>query len=370
MSQSILHSQYIIDGIKQSASPFAMLETAKAKPSINEEYNEEKSQNTIIDENIDFVYGESICNQSHIYKYSDLILKHIKQERAISLPHIKSQSRTLVAEALIEQIWKEGSFCLDNLSIDISWDWNSKELGNLATFYQSVEAVCEYIEALDISINKYQCTENQSNQLTIKALLNKQQEVSDTSLTLRQRRLCPENISRDENSWLIYIPFDSSDFRLGASFLSQILKQEQELAPKIDDAAYFIDCYEIVREFVEDKLVVSGIGVGKGGLITALHKILGNNYGLKADISGIMQAYENSNQIEILFSEIPAVIIEVKEDDYEYIDTAMLLQDIAYYPLCSCRKEGNKLRIIAEESNSISKILQSLIHSNASEGED
>ena len=56
-------------------------------------------------------------------------------------------------------------------------------------------------------------------------------------------------------SWIVYIPFDSSPYRLGGSLLAQAMQINSPLAPALDDAPYFVDCYEVVRELVEDGIV-------------------------------------------------------------------------------------------------------------------
>ena len=57
------------------------------------------------------------------------------------------------------------------------------------------------------------------------------------------------------------------------------------------------------------------------------------NGDIDLDISGIEQAYIETDAIRILFSEIPGVVIQIRDSDYDYVDAQFLLQDIAYYPI-------------------------------------
>ena len=61
-----------------------------------------------------------------------------------------------------------------------------------------------------------------------------------------RRRAVPDKLVADPESWLIFIPFDTCEFRLGNSILCQALGQNGDNAPEIGDGDYFIDCFELV----------------------------------------------------------------------------------------------------------------------------
>ena len=37
--------------------------------------------------------------------------------------------------------------------------------------------------------------------------------------------------------------------------------------------------------------------------------------------------------MRILFSEVPGVIFQINDSDYDYLDAELLLQDVMYFPL-------------------------------------
>lgn len=150
---------------------------------------------------------------------------------------------------------------------------------------------------------------------------------------LGRRRAVPDKLAADPDSWIIYVPFDTCDFRLGGSLLCEALGQNGDNFPEIGDADYFIDCYEVIREFVEDNVAVSAATVSDGGLLAALKSMCSGDVGADIDISGIMRAYGEERNVRVLFSEIPGAIIQIKDSDYDYVDAELLLQDIAYYPV-------------------------------------
>ena len=91
--------------------------------------------------------------------------------------------------------------------------------------------------------------------------------------------------------------------------------------------------------------------------------------GADIDISGIKNAYGEDQNARVLFSEIPGAIIQIKDSDYDYVDAELLLQDIAYYPIGHPVAGSGEVNVKTGGSG-IANILQSLLSSQASEGED
>ena len=166
---------------------------------------------------------------------------------------------------------------------------------------------------------------------------------------------------------MIYIPFDTADFRLGGSLLSQAAGIGGVPAD-ISDADCFIDCFEVVREFVEDGLLLSGESVGEGGLLTTLDKMTSEECGLEADISALMHSYQEKHSLRPLFSEVPGVIVQIRDSDFDYLDAELLLQDVAYFPLGHPSAEVHGVEVKCSEKSGIQTILESLMRN--AEGED
>ena len=133
-------------------------------------------------------------------------------------------------------------------------------------------------------------------------------------------------------------------------------------------ADYFIDCYEVVRELVEDGIVSAGISIGNGGLATAAVRFC-EGMGARLDISGVMSSYGEDDSTRILFGEIPGVLVQIRDNDYDYFDSQMILQDIAYYPLGHPSSALDGVRFGEKGRSSVAGILASLL-TQASEGED
>ena len=302
----------------------------------------------------------------------------IKAERVFPMAFAGPYTRGKISRALIDCIWKLGHFRIGDLALDAEWQWNNLQVGNTAGFYRSVEALGEFLDALNIQLRNYSFTETDSPcKLEISADLRPRVDDEDLvtqPYTSTDPHIGVAGISNalqpDESSWIILIPFDSSPCRLGGSLLAQTLGMNPPTAPQVDDADYFIDCFEVIRELVEDGIVLAGTTVGEGGLLPALKSMTTSRTGAILDLSDVKRAYADADMISLLFSEIPGVIIQIRDIDFDYIDAELLLQDVAFYPLGHPAANGGAVRVKASAKTGIQNILASLVQRQGGEGED
>lgn len=373
-----LDSEYIIDGSRMEMTPRQILDEATGCHSCGPETC---GVEPIVDESVDPSLETSPFRAAEIHDYLRVTASSSAAPRNIPAFCPEEVTKTEIASALLETIWKSGHFRLDDLAAEISWEWAPEPVGNMSSFYRSVSAACEYLDFLGVRLSGYSFRRGNCCRIHIEVKVNAAGSSSFTSdfpdMPFRTQnpelstvRKCPSSISKDKNNWLIYIPFDTAKFRLGGSLLSEVTGISGGRAPELIDSDYFIDCYEVVREFVEDGVVVSGVTSCRGGLMNALSGLAGKNSGIQADLSGIIRSYGESDIVKILFGEIPGAVLEIKDSDFDYVDAEMLLQDVAYYPLG--HPSGTGIDIVTGDSNNISGILQSLIglQDMTPEGED
>ena len=74
--------------------------------------------------------------------------------------------------------------------------------------------------------------------------------------------------------------------------------------------------------------------------------------------------------VRILFAEVPGVLIEIRDMDFDYVDAELILQDIAYFPLGHPIPGTDGIAVNYDSKSGVAGILQSLLTSQASEGED
>lgn len=371
--ERILHSTFLIDGVPQELTPADILQECSLPGVVPP--GEDGGQ--IADETLDVTADSGRFYEMDPDDIADAVLA--LPRRPLPLPYAASYTAARMARALVDAIWMGGHFRLGDLELKGEWKWNDREIGNMAAFYASVEKAGEYMDALGLRFKELQFSTGTPS-VHFKAVTTPGEEASpeeEESLfrelpfrtahpRISARRRCPASILPETSDWLIYIPFDSCDFRLGGSAAATVTAAQAPTAPEIGDADYFIDCYEVVRELVEDGIVKAGATVGEGGLLTTL-RTMASSTGADISVGDICRAYSEL-PLRVLFSEVPGVILQIADLDYDYIDAELLLQDVAYFPLGHPVPGSTAVTVLSSEDSGIHGILKSLL--NTLEGED
>lgn len=341
---SVLNSHFVIDGERRENTLSELLSTVCVQKTPADKLAGED----IVDESLDSSPVSIRTDNSEIPAYSRLV-KIVRMD----LPLAYSASYTVfnIATAIADSLFRQGNVSLDEIQLTAKWRWNDKSCGNMAALYNSVETAVQYLDDLGVSLHRYAVEEGEDPELSVA-----------TQFT-GAARIVPDTIVPDPASWIIFVPFDSAEFRLGGSALAEALSCGG-VQPKLGDADYFMDCFELVREFAMDNVLLSARTVQRGGLRKALDAYAGE--GAALELSGVLQAYPDCNAVDILFSEVPGVLIQIRNEDYDYLDAEFLLQDVAWYPLG--HPSGNRLTIDCSAKSKINTILESLLQK--AEGED
>ncbi len=387
-NESALYSRYVIDGLHSEATPAELLNECMEYPFDEEIFNGQFKD--IVDESIDPPLSASSYDVSKTDYLIEMTTAGAESERSFRMLYPDHFTRLQIAQALISRIWSKGHFRLGNLRLWAQWDWNTLPVGNMAAFYSSISEASDYIYGLGVRLTDYIFIENDSmstSSAKFYAWLPENEDTdgdeiadddSHTSLFkspyesshpwISEERQCPRNLIYDKDSQLIFIPFDTCPFKLGGSLLDELSGRAGGMAPDIKDPDYFIDCYEVVRELIEDGIVMSGMSVGDGGLATAA-RIMSDSCGIDLRISGLMTSYQENDSIKILFGEIPGVLLQVSDYEYDYFDSQLTLQDVAYYPVGRPSQEHDGIKIIQSDNDGVANILASLL-AQTTEGED
>ncbi len=370
MVQDLLYSPFIIDGAPKKLTPAQMLRECTAHPPLEKEGDFE----TIADERRDPAPGGAVLSEKTVEKYAKALDGF---HRGMPLPFAGSFTASKVARALLDTIWYCGHFRLPDLSLKAAWKWQYKDMGEAAAFYESVESACNYIDALGIGLETYSVTAGAPS-VSFKANALEQMEMDEEEelfserpsggekTHLGRRRKALSSFVTEPSDWILYIPFDSCDFRLGGSALAEVTGARAAAAAEVGDADCFMDCFEVVRELVEDGIVKAGATVGEGGLMTALRSLSSAGTGADVSISEILRSYGESSPLRVLFGEVPGVVIQIADIDYDYVDAEFILQDVVYFPLGHPVPGSPKVKV--SDRVEIPQILESLL--NTLEGED
>ncbi|MBR1576023.1 MAG: hypothetical protein IJ654_06195 [Bacteroidales bacterium] len=375
---SALYSQYVIDGIPQDLSPGEMLDGCLAHKNWRET---PQSMETLLDETTDPQPRSDNFDSWKIRDY--LSLTADASGRGLPVHFAAPYTKILLERALLDALWQEGHFRLGDLGVKADWVWDMGQLGNIAAFYASAQAASEYLGNLSLKLSSYGFSEGGSCRLTLStSVFGDEYEEEEFPVEMPYRTAHPTFLPvrkhsfalvDDPDSWLVYIPVDNCEFRLGGSLLSDLLKQGNDVAPDPTDPDYFIDCYEVLREMVEDNVVIAGATVSDGGLLTTLKRMAaaaGDKVGARIALSELMAASREQDIVRILFAEAPGVIIQIRDDDYDYLDAEFTLQDVVFYPLGHPVHGKGEIKVDASGKTGIQSILESIIRSQSSEGED
>ncbi len=368
----LLNSNYIIDGVQMALSPERMLREISVDPPLEPDGDPE----TLADEQLDQKPDNYVFDEGKVKQYAAALTPPLK--RGVPLPFSGPFTAGKVAQALLDAIWMAGHFRLGDLSLKADWKWNCKAMGHAAAFYLSVERACSYLDSLGLKLDRYSlcsgqptvsfkpCTLSGDDFLDEEASLFRDPPYRTIHPRMSRKRKTPSTLLPEPSDWLIYIPFDPCDFRLGGSALAETLGAHPSTAPDVNDAEYFADCYEVVRELVEDGVVKAGATVGDGGLMTCLRSLTGAGTGATVSIRNICKAYGEQASVRVLFGEVPGVVLQIADIDYDYIDAEFILQDVVYYPIG--HPDTSHKGVQLTEAIEIPQILESLL--NTMEGED
>ena len=368
-----MHAIYVIDGVQEEYTPAQLLD-AVTEPEGRHPFPG-PAEARVVDETLDPVFRGAEFDLDAVGDYLDAVCS---VPRTVPLAAADSYTRVRVASALIDTLWRTGRFRLGDLRLDASWRWDPEPVGARAAFYASVRAAADYVDALGLKFSAYRHTRTSGpSELTLRTRLAREADEDQYGFisepfnsehpVLGTRRSCASTFAPDPQSWVVFIPFDTADFRLGGSLLAQTLGLGGGPSPQITDADYFADCFEVVRELVEDGILLSGGTVGEGGLLRAVRQMAAG-CGLTVDISGILQSYQEKEPVRVLFSEVPGALVQIHDADFDYLDAELLLQDVAFFPLGHPVPGPPEVRVKASAKTGIQTILESLMRN--AEGED
>lgn len=340
----LLNRKYIIDGVPMEATPARILSDVADSGVVNVDTS--CACEPIVDETVDPAPGGRVLDPGKCQEYLSKVKGAARPYPiAFSAPH----TRAVLCGALIDEIWTSGHFVLEDLGVQAIWRWRDTGLGSMAAFFQSVEAAAEVADALGLTFTKVDAAEGDPM-----VLFSASHDGEAGPRTL------PREFVADPHSWVIYIPFDPSEYRLGGSMLASALGYGGGAAPELEDQDYFMDCYEVVREMVEDGILLSGCTVLEGGLMAALDRMSGS-CAVNIDLSDMKRALETEDTMRLLFSEVPGVLVQISDDDFDYLDAELLLQDVMFFPLGHPVPGGNGIVIKSSAKTGIESILSSLI---------
>ena len=286
-----------------------------------------------------------LCNLGAVqigYGENKGVATSIGHAPGVALISPEAGSRVAIAESLTNLVWTPVADGIRGVSLSANWMWPCRNPGQDARLYRAVKAASDFSVELGINIP------------TGKDSLSMTQKYSDEEKVLSPGTIivstvCQSNditnvvkplIIREADSSIIYIPFShitEKSFALGGGAFAQITNQLGNETPDIRDADYFAKCFGAVQDMVLSELLLAGHDISAGGLITALLEMnfANSKGGLNIDIS----ALHEKDAIRALFSENPAIIVQVKNSDIPAIEAIADKCDIIIYNIGGYNEE-------------------------------
>ena len=223
-------------------------------------------------------------------------------------------SRLAIAEALTNIVFAHLADGLRSISLSANWMWPCRNPGEDARLYHAVEAASDFACALGINIptgkDSLSMTQKYGEEKVLSpgtVIISAAAEVSDI------HRIISPVLSNDPATAVYYVDFSGCELRLGGSAFAQSLGSVGSEVPDVLDTDYFRRAFEAVQTAVGSGLVKAGHDVSAGGMLVALLEMCFANVdgGLEVDLDAI----PDPDLVKILFSENPAVLLQVPADD-------------------------------------------------------
>lgn len=237
-------------------------------------------------------------------------------------------SRLAIAEALTNIVFAHLADGLRSVSLSANWMWPCRNPGEDARLYHAVEAASDFACTLGINIptgkDSLSMTQKYGEEKVLApgtVIISAAAEVSDI------HRIVSPVLSNDPATAVYYVDFSGCELRLGGSAFAQSLGSVGSEVPDVLDTDYFRQAFEAVQTAVGSGLVKAGHDVSAGGMLVALLEMCFANVdgGLEVDLDAI----PDPDLVKILFSENPAVLLQVPADDR--LEAILREADVRFY---------------------------------------
>jgi len=228
----------------------------------------------------------------------------------------RAGSRLAIAEALTNIVFAELEDGLASVSLSANWMWPAKRPGENTRLYNAVEAVSDFSIGLGIPVptgkDSLSMTMNYPDGSEVRApgtvVISASAPVKDIEKTVTA------DLKNRADTSIVYVNFSGrTDEALGGSSLFQTLGLIGDAVPDVESAEVLKTAFEAVQGLISKGRVLAGHDVSSGGLAACLLEMafvgdLGFDVQIPAD-----------RELSFLFSEKPAVVLQVRNDDLAQI---------------------------------------------------
>lgn len=237
---------------------------------------------------------------------------------------------------------------IGNIKLSANWMAACGNEGEDEKLYRTVEAVSKACQALDLSIPVGK------DSLSMKTVwqdgADKKSVVSPLSLIISAfapvqdvRKTVTPELKNVEDSVLLFIDLGFGKARMGGSAFGQVYNNMSGDAPDLDDTSRLKAFYNVIQQLVAEDKLLAYHDRSDGGLFATLAEMaFAARCGISADIDCLMDKFlpihypdfqgdpaedlsdelYNHAAIKILFNEELGAVIQIRQQDRDYVDAA------------------------------------------------
>ncbi|HEZ4831009.1 TPA: phosphoribosylformylglycinamidine synthase [Neisseria meningitidis] len=269
------------------------------------------------------------------------------EKPAVALFDAPASGRMCVGEA-ITNIVAANIGDIGNIKLSANWMAACGNEGEDEKLYRTVEAVSKACQALDLSIPVGK------DSLSMKTVwqdgADKKSVVSPLSLIISAfapvqdvRKTVTPELKNVEDSVLLFIDLGFGKARMGGSAFGQVYNNMSGDAPDLDDTSRLKAFYNVIQQLVAEDKLLAYHDRSDGGLFATLAEMaFAARCGISADIDCLMDKFlpihypdfqgdpaedlsdelYNHAAIKILFNEELGAVIQIRQQDRDYVDAA------------------------------------------------
>lgn len=269
------------------------------------------------------------------------------EKPAVALFDAPASGRMCVGEA-ITNIAAVNIGDIGNIKLSANWMAACGNEGEDEKLYRTVEAVSKACQALDLSIPVGK------DSLSMKTVwqdgADKKSVVSPLSLIISAfapvqdvRKTVTPELKNVEDSVLLFIDLGFGKARMGGSAFGQVYNNMSGDAPDLDDTSRLKAFYNVIQQLIAEDKLLAYHDRSDGGLFATLAEMaFAGRGGISADIDCLMDKFlpihypdfqgdpaedlsdelYNHAAIKILFNEELGAVIQIRQQDRDYVDAA------------------------------------------------
>ena len=217
-----------------------------------------------------------------------------------------------IAESLTNIVWAPLTDGIRSVSLSANWMWPAKNPGENARIYEGVKAASDFACAIGVNIptgkDSMSMTQKYPNDVVYApgtVIISASGEVSDV------RKVVEPVLDIDPAKPLLWVDFSFTRHELGGSAFAQTMGRIGAQSPDVKNAERFVNTFNAIQQLINEGAIAAGHDIGSGGLITTLLELCfaDNHPGLDLDLTAIGE----NDTVRLLFSENPAVVIQVND---------------------------------------------------------